>query len=486
MGQEIAPEVTCDICIIGAGSGGLSVAAGAAQMGAKVVLIEKGEMGGDCLNTGCVPSKALLAAAHTAQTARRAARFGVKTGKVAINAKAVFAHVHGVIGTIAPHDSQERFEGLGVTVIRAPAKFAAPDRVEAGDAIVRAKFFVVATGSHPFVPPIEGLAALNPLTNETVFGLDVIPQHLIVIGGGPIGCEMAQAFRGLGAEVTVLEMGRILPMDDPDLVEVVRTRLLEDGVVLHEGARVVRTQGAPDAPEVVVEDSDGREHAVKGSHVLVAAGRRANVMDLGLERAGVDFSPVGVEVDKRLRSVSNRRIFAIGDVAAIGGKPGPQFTHVAGYHAGIVIKNALFKLPAKINHTTVPHVTYTAPELAHVGLTEARAYAAHGDAMRVLTWEFAENDRARAERETEGLIKAVVGRRGKILGCSIAGPRAGELIQPWVLALERGLKIGALASTIAPYPTLGEVSKRAAGSYFTPSLYSERTRKIVRFLMKFF
>lgn len=485
MAEHTAPwELDCDLCVIGAGSGGLSVAAGAARMGARVVLIEKGEMGGDCLNAGCVPSKALLAAAHAAQGARRAGRFGIKTGKVSADAKKVFAHVRGVIDAIAPHDSQERFEGLGVTVIRAAAAFTAPDVVEAGEARVRAKYFVVATGSTPFVPAIDGLAALRPLTNETVFHLSVIPEHLIVIGGGPVGCEMAQAFRGLGAAVTLLEMERILPHDDRDAVEVVRTRLLEDGVVLHEGVRVVRAEGAPSAPRVVVEDVSGHEHGIDGSHILVAAGRRSNVLGLGLERAGVDFTPHGIEVDARLRAVSNRRIFAIGDVVAIGGKVGPQFTHVAGYHAGIVLKNALFKWPAKAKHTHMPRVTYTDPELAHVGLTENRARDAYPDAVRVLKAEFSDNDRARTEGEREGLIKVVVGRRGKILGCTIAGPRAGELIGPWVLAMERGLKIGALASTVAPYPTLSEVSKRAAGSYFTPSLYSDRMRAIVRLLLK--
>jgi pyruvate/2-oxoglutarate dehydrogenase complex dihydrolipoamide dehydrogenase (E3) component len=280
-------------------------------------------------------------------------------------------------------------------------------------------------------------------------------------------------------------MGRILPLDDAQAAEIVRTRLLEDGVVLHEDVRVVRASGSLDAPQVIALDEDGREHAIQGSHILVAAGRRANVLDLGLERAGVDFSPQGVEVDRRLRSVSNRRIFAIGDVAAVSGKTGPQFTHVASYHAGIVIKNALFKWPAKIRHAIVPHVTYTDPELAHVGMTENRARDAFNDAVRVVRWDFSDNDRARTQGETEGFVKAVVGRRGKILGCTIVGPHAGELIGTWVLAMERGLKIGALASTMAPYPTLGEASKRAAGQYFTPSLYSERTRAIVRFLMKF-
>lgn len=475
----MSQTITCDICIIGAGSGGLSVAAGAAQMGANVVLIEKGEMGGDCLNTGCVPSKALLAAGHAAQNAKRAARFGIKTGKVSADGKKVFAHVRGVIDAIAPNDSAERFEGFGVNVIQEHAQFTDPATVQAGDTTVKAKYFVVATGSSAFVPPIEGISTLDVLTNENVFDLSTIPEHLIVIGGGPIGCELAQAFRHLGADVTVLEMFKILPKDDPDLVNVVRTRLLEDGVVLHEGVKVLRAQGSKDGPEIVVVDADGREHTIKGSHLLVSAGRRANVQGLGLEHAGVDFSPRGIEIDQRLRSVSNRRIFAIGDVAG-----GLQFTHVAGLHAGIVIRNALFKLPAKAKVDFVPWVTYTDPELAHVGLTEAMARDKHGDGIKVLRWEFGENDRAQAERDTEGLIKVIVTKRGKILGCSLVGPHAGELIQPWVLALEQGLKIGAMASTVAPYPTLGEISKRAAGSFYTASLFGERTRKIVRFLMK--
>lgn len=479
-------DLNCDLCVIGAGSGGLSVAAGAAQMGADVVLIEQGEMGGDCLNTGCVPSKALLAAGHAALAAQRAGRFGIHVDGVTVDGPTVFRHVHDVIGAIAPHDSQERFESLGVTVVRAPARFAGPGTVEAGNTTVAAKYVVVATGSSPFVPPIEGLGDLNPLTNETVFALNDVPRHLLIIGGGPIGCEMAQAFRGLGADVTVLEMGRILPADDPDLAEVVRTRLLEDGVVLHEDARVIRAQGNADAPELVVRGAGGREHTVKGSHILVAAGRRANVLDLGLERAGVDFSPQGVEVDRRLRSVSNRRVLAVGDVAAVGGRPGPQFTHVAGYHAGVVIKNTLFKWPAKVHHERIPHVTYTDPELAQLGLNEAQARERFGDGVRVLTQEFRDNDRAHTEGTREGLLKAVIGKRGRILGCGIAGPHAGELIQPWVLALEQNLKIGALAGTVAPYPTLGEISKRAAGSYFAPALYSARTRAIVKLMLKVF
>jgi len=476
----MSDETVFDLCVIGAGSGGLSVAAGAAQMGANVVLIEKAKMGGDCLNTGCVPSKALLAAGHAAQNARRADRFGIKTGKVSADGKKVFQHVHHVIAQIAPNDSVERFEGLGVKVIQGEAHFVGPDTVEAAGETVVARKFVIATGSSAFVPPIDGLDELDVLTNENVFDRDEIPKHLIVIGGGPIGCELAQAFRHLGAEVTILEMFKIMPKDDPELVRVVQERLLEDGVMIHEDVKVVRAGGTAEAPEVVAIDEDGREHLIQGSHVLVAAGRRPNVMGLGLEHAGVDFTPKGIEVDKRLRT-SNKRIFAIGDV--IGGY---QFTHVAGYHAGIVISNALFKWPQKAKLDHVPWVTYTDPELAQAGLTETQAREKFGDTIKVLKWSFAENDRAQAERETEGLIKVVTTTKGIILGAGIAGPRAGELIAPWVLAMEQGLKIGAMASTIAPYPTLGEISKRAAGSYYTAFLYGPRTRKLVRILLKYF
>jgi len=476
----MSTDIFCDICVIGAGSGGLSVAAGAAQMGARVVLIEKGKMGGDCLNYGCVPSKALLAAGHAAENARRAGRFGVDIPTVEADGAKVFSRVHDVIDAIAPNDSVERFEGFGVTVIQGAARFTGMSTVQADNRVIRAKKFVIATGSRAFVPPIDGLEGLDVLTNENIFDLDHIPERLIVIGGGPIGCELAQAFRHLGAQVTILEMFKIMPSDDVELVRVVRSRLQQDGVVVHEDIQVVRAEGAPGAPVIVARDQDGREHRIDGSHVLVAAGRRPNVMDLGLEHAGVDFSPKGILVDARLRT-SNKRIFAIGDVAG-----GFQFTHVAGYHAGIVIRNILFKLPAKAKLSHVPWVTYTDPELAQAGLTETQAQDRLGGGVRVLTWPFGDNDRAQAEGETDGLIKVVTTAKGKILGAGIVGPHAGDLIQPWVLAMEQGLKIGAMASTIAPYPTLGEISKRAAGSYYTASLFSDRTRKIVRFLLKYF
>lgn len=470
--------IDTDICVIGGGSGGLTVAAGASQMGASVVLIEKGKMGGDCLNFGCVPSKALIAAGHAAHAIRESGRFGIAAGAPAVDFRGVHDHVQGVIGAIAPNDSVERFEGLGVTVLQAAARFTGAREVEAGGTRVRAKYFVVATGSSAGVPPIPGLDTVPYLTNETVFDLTEGPAHLIVIGGGPIGCELAQSHRRLGAKVTVLEMFSILGKDDPEVTEVVKRRLRAEGIALREGVEIGRV--APDGEGVSVEiERNGAVEKIAGSHLLVAAGRSANVDGLNLEAAGVEYSKKGIEVDARLRS-ANKRIFAIGDVAG-----SYQFTHVANYHAGIVIRNILFWLPAKVDYRAVPWVTYTDPEIAHVGRTEAQAKAELGGGIRVLRFALHDSDRAQAERETEGLIKVVTDKQGRVLGASIAAMRAGELLLPWIIAVDQKQKIGKLAGLIAPYPTLSEVSKRVAGSYFVPSLFSEKTRKLVRFLMKF-
>jgi len=470
--------IEADLCVIGAGSGGLTVAAGGAQMGADVVLIEKGRMGGDCLNYGCVPSKALLAAGRAAQAMREAGRFGIGAGEPEIDFAAVKAHVHGVIKGIAPMDSQERFEGMGVRVIRAAGRFTGPREVEAGGNRIRARRFVVATGSTAAIPPVPGIGDVPVLTNETIFDLEERPRHLIVIGGGPIGAEMAQAHRRLGCEVTVLEMFTLLGRDDPEAAAVVRRRLLAEGVVIREGIRIEKlTATAGNITATIARD--GATEMIEGSHLLVAAGRKVNVDGLGLEAAGIEHGPKGIAVDARLRT-SNKRVFAIGDVAG-----GYQFTHVAGFHAGIVLRNALFHLPAKANHDAVPWVTYTDPELAQVGLTDVQAKEKLGDGINILRWPFTENDRARAEHAAEGFAKIVTDRKGRVRGATIVGPHAGELILPWVLAVSERQKIGRMAGVIAPYPTLSEAGKRAAGSYYVPKLFSERTKKIVRFLQKF-
>lgn len=465
-----------DICVIGAGSAGLSVAAGAVQLGARVTLIEAGKMGGDCLNTGCVPSKSLIAAGQVAATMRRAGAFGIDPVEPVVHFDRVHDHVHGVIAAIAPHDSVERFTRLGCEVIIARARFIDARTVEAGDARVRAKRFVIATGSRAALPQIPGLAETPHFTNETVFENRVRPEHLVIIGAGPIGCELAQAHRRLGSTVTVLDQAGVLPKDDPELVAVVKARLEAEGVAFRLNVKVTQVARDGEGIAVTIEEG-GATTRIAGSHLLVAAGRRPNIDDMGLDKAGVETSKTGIAVDARLRT-TNKKIYAIGDVAG-----GYQFTHLASYHAGVVIRNALFRLPAKVSYAALPWVTFTDPELAQVGLTEAQARAT-GASVEVARFAYKENDRAQAERATEGLIK-VVAARGKVLGASIVGAHAGEIIQPWVLAIQNGIKLSRMAALIAPYPTLAEVNKRAAGAFFTPKLFSERTRKLVRFLLRF-
>jgi pyruvate/2-oxoglutarate dehydrogenase complex dihydrolipoamide dehydrogenase (E3) component len=467
--------LTPDLCVIGAGAGGLAVAAGAAQLGAEVVLVERGPMGGDCLNFGCVPSKSMIASARLAAAWRRGPALGISCSPPQIDFAAVADSVGRVVETLAPNDSVERFQGFGVKVVQATGCFTDPRTLSAGDAEIRPRRFVVATGSYPLVPRIIGLDQVPHLTNETIFRNRTTPEHLIVIGGGPVGIEMAQAHRRLGARVTVIDQGPLLPRDDPELVAILGARLSGEGIELYPDtaiASVVSTEAG-----VGVQLVSGER--ITGSHLLIAAGRRPNVEALDLAAAGIAANPQGIVVDARLRT-TNPRVFAVGDVAG-----GPQFTHVALYHAGIVLRNALFRLPAKVNYQALSWVTYTDPELAQVGLNEAAARGRFGEAVRVLRWPFAENDRAQTERDTAGLLKIVTRRHGGILGASILGASAGDLILPWALAISRKLKISVIANLIVPYPTRGEAGKRAAGDFYTPSLFSPRTRRIVRFLARF-
>lgn len=454
--------IETDLCIIGAGAGGLSLAAGAAQMGARVVLIEGAEMGGDCLNHGCVPSKALIAAARAAQARRDGAALGILPVEPEVDFAAVMAHVARTIASIAPMDSQPRFEGFGVRVIRAWARFVSPSEVEAGGHRIRARRFVIATGSRPFIPLVPGLAGVPFLTNESIFHQTALPAHLLVLGGGPIGIEMAQAHRRLGARVTVIEAGRCLGREDPEAAALVLARLRAEGVEIVEGVAVAEVSGGPGA--IRLRLADGRE--VAGSALLVATGRQVALERLDLAAAGIEASPRGVAVDAGLRSVTNRRVYAIGDAAGRA-----QFTHVAGYHAGVLARSILFGLPARAASHHIPRVVYAEPELAQVGLTEAEARAAHGAALTVIRQEFAHNDRAQAMGEAEGFLKLMV-LKGRPVGVTLVGPQAGELIGLWALALSARLKLAAVAGMVAPYPTLTEISKRAAGAYFFPKLFA--------------
>lgn len=466
-----------DICVIGAGSGGLSVAAAAASFGEKVVLIEKDKMGGDCLNTGCVPSKSLLAAAKRAHAFSSGAPFGIATAKPDIDFAAVNDYVKSVIAAIEPHDSVERFESLGVRVIKAAAKFVDAGTVVAGSEKIKARRFVIATGSSAASPPIPGLDQVDYLTNETVFELRTCPERLIIIGGGPIGMEMAQAHARLGSRVTVLEAFDPLGKDDREHTSIVLEQLKSEGIEILSQVKITNISQTGGAISIDLEDN-GKSRQINGTHLLVAAGRKANVENLGLEQAGIEYSARGIKVDKGLRT-SNRRIYAIGDVAG-----GLQFTHVAGYHASLVVKNILFRLPINAGTDHVPWVTYTCPELAHVGLDRETAKK-RNIPHKVLKWPLAENDRAQAERATKGMITVVVAKNGKILGATITAPAAGELIQPWGLALSSGLKIKAMIDQIVAYPTYSEINRRVAITNYANFPANSFIRRIIGWLKVF-
>lgn len=466
-----------DLAVIGAGAAGLSVSAVAAQLGLRVALIERTRMGGDCLNTGCVPSKSLLAAAHAAQAGRRARRFGVRFAPPEIDWDAVQAHITGVIDAIAPMDSVARYEALGATVIAGQARFVGRSTLMVGDRRLTATRIVIAAGSRAAVPPIPGLSDVPFLTNATLFAPGPKPAHLLILGGGPIGLEMAQAHVGLGVRVTIVEAQSIAGRDDPELVDGLRRALRSEGVEIIEGVAVVAVEPGP-----VLLLEDGRR--IEGDRLLVAVGRTPNLEGLDLESGTVQSSRLGVVTDSSLRSVSNPRVFAVGDIADPVGLGPRAFTHVASYHASILIRRALFRLPAKLDYRALPRVTYTVPELAQVGMTEAEARAAGERDIRILRWPLADNDRAQAERDTAGLVKLVVDRRGRILGAGILAPHAGEMIGTWTLAISQRIKLGALAGMIVPYPTRAEAGKRAAGTYYLSWLLGPWTKRIVGWLAK--
>jgi pyruvate/2-oxoglutarate dehydrogenase complex dihydrolipoamide dehydrogenase (E3) component len=469
--------IKTDLCIIGAGSGGLSVAAAAAMMGVPVVLIERDQMGGDCLNVGCVPSKALIAAGKHAAAMRDAVNFGFNTVEIKPAFNRVNAHVHAVIKAIAPNDSVERFTALGATVLKGDARFINKRIVQVGDQQILARRIIIATGSRPAIPAIPGLTEVPYLTNESLFDLTRKPGKLVVIGAGPIGMEIAQAHVRLGCEVIVVEPFKILGREDPEAARVVQKTLEQDGVVFRTGCKITQVTGAGEKLKVILETSTGDE-TIDCTHILVATGRRPSVERLDLDKAGIVSTPTGITVDSKLRT-SNSRVYAIGDV--IGP---PQLTHRANYHAGLVIRHALFRQPVKATDALISRVTYTDPEIASIGLSEDEARKNHAD-MRALRWPFAENDRAQTERRTEGFVKVMVDAKGRILGVTIVGYNAGELITPWTLAMGNGLKITAMTNIVFPYPTLSEASKRAAGLFLMPKLRSPWLQRILRFMRWF-
>ncbi len=452
-----------DICVIGAGSGGLTVAAAVRALGGSVVLVERDKMGGDCLNHGCVPSKALIAAARRAHTIAHAGVFGVSASELKVNFGRVAEHVRSVVETIAPHDSVERFEALGATVIKAHGRFVDKRTVEADGQLIRARRFVIATGSRPAVPPIPGLEAIDFLTNETIFHQTRKPEHLIVIGGGPIGMEMAQAHRRLGCEVSVIEMFEPLGKDDPELTAIALRKIEAEGVKIYARTAIesVESQGK----SLVINVKRGEEsETITGSHILVAAGRSMNVDNLGLEAARIRLNNGAIRVNRSMKT-TNRRVYAIGDVAG-----SLQFTHMAGYHAGLVVRNALFGLPVKENRDIIPWATYTDPEIAQVGLLEPEAEKRTKGNFKVMRVPFTQNDRAQAERRTEGLVKLITDKKGRILGAGIVGAQAGELVTFFAYAIANRMKVSSLTKFVAPYPTIAEIVKRVGNAYYHDKL----------------
>ena len=444
--------VDYDIVIIGGGSGGLVVASAAAQLNAKVALVEKSRLGGDCLWFGCVPSKSLLHASRVAHEVKHSSRFGIYTTPPDIQFSEATGHVQNVISTIQPHDSPERFESLGVEVIFGEGQFKDQKTFTVNGRDLKARAFVVSTGSRPQVPPIEEIEEVGFLTNEQIFSLKERPQSLAVIGAGPIGCELGQAMHRLGSQVTIVSSrDHILPKEDPEAALVVEKQLEADGVNILRGKRATK-----------VEVINGKKHLWVGEEkivvdeILVSSGRVPNVHSLNLEAAGVEYTEKGIVVNPKLQT-TNKRIYGCGDV--IGGY---QFTHVAGYEAAVVVQNALFFPSAKADYRVIPWATFTEPELARVGLSEKQARDRYGDKIEVLKQDFADVDRAQAEGATEGFAKIITTSKGEILGAHLVGPSAGELIHEIILAMKNKLPVSALTGIIHIYPTLSEVNSKAA------------------------
>ncbi|WP_018231211.1 dihydrolipoyl dehydrogenase family protein [Thioalkalivibrio thiocyanodenitrificans] len=466
-----------ELVIIGGGPAGLVVASVAGQLGVRTTLIERGPaLGGDCLHTGCVPSKTLIHTARVAALMRRGAEFGLPAADPRVDLGAVMDRVRSVVDSIQAHDDPERFRGYGVDVVFGEARFAGPREVRAGDRRISGRRFVIATGSRPAVPPIPGLAEAGYLTSDTVWSLRELPRRLAVLGAGPIGLELAQAFARLGSRVTLLDMApRLLPGEDPETGEALRSILEGEGIRVLTGVGVERVE-----KNGVVTTLRGRESetvfAVEVDELLVAAGRQPDIEALGLDAAGVAHTRTGITVDARLRT-SVKHIFACGDCCG----PHP-FTHMAEYQAGVVIGNAVFRLPRRVDYRVVPRVIYCDPELARIGLNETEARR-QGLDVEILRFPFGQVDRAIAENETAGEARLVV-RKGRLLGATLLGPHAGELIHELALAMQAKIPVSRISATIHAYPTLAQIHRRAVNTLYGPRLFSPRTRRLVRWIQR--
>lgn len=466
-----------DIGVIGGGAAGLTVTAGAAQLGAKTLLIEKEkELGGDCLHYGCVPSKTLIKSAHVYHQMKTAERFGLPPVQVPpVDFRKVSARIRSVINVIQEHDSEERFCNLGARVLFGEPDFSDEHTVRLNGDRFTAKTWVIATGSSAFAPPIPGLDQTEFLTNREIFYMDRLPQSMIILGGGPIGCEMGQAFNRLGTRVTIVDqLEQILGKEDPDMADAVEQVMTAEGVGFQLGARIESVHDRGNEKKVVIKSRDGQRISLTAETILMSLGRRANVEGLGLENIGVEFDRVGIKVDNRLRT-TQKHIYAAGDVAG-----GYQFTHAAGYEGGIVVSNAIFHLPRKTNYKYLPWCTYTDPPLGSIGMNETMAKEAGID-YAVWTEEFKANDRSLAEGEVSGKIKMILDEKENPIGVQILGPNAGDLIGEWVAILNGKVKLSTLAAAVHPYPTVGEINKKVAGTFFSPKIFSDKIKKTLKF-----
>jgi len=469
-----------DIGVIGGGAAGLTITAGAAQLGARTLLIEKEPLlGGDCLHYGCVPSKTLIHSAHVYHQVQQCEQFGLPAATIGpVQYTDIASRIQEVINTIQVHDSVERFCKLGAQVAFGTPEFIDEHSVKLGSKSLSARFWVIATGSEPAPPQVDALNTIDYLTNKDIFSLDALPTSMIVLGAGPIAMEMAQAFNRLGTQVTVVQRSaQILSKEDKDMADTVMHKLEEEGITFYLEATITGATQKDDIKYITIQSKTERAITLAAETVLLAQGRAPNVEHLGLHHISLEHSPAGIAVDERMRT-SHKHIFAAGDIT---GKY--QYTHAAGYEGGIVLSNAIFHLPRKANYTWMPWCTYTDPELASVGYNEKNARAAGID-YTVWTEEFSNNDRAQAEGATTGKLKLLLNDKEKPIGVQIAGSRAGDLLGEWVALLGGGVKLSTLAGIVHPYPTLGEINKRVAGSYISPKIFSDRMKKGLQFFFQ--
>lgn len=469
-----------DIGIIGGGAAGLTVASGASQLGAKTLLIEKeSALGGDCLHFGCVPSKTLIHSAHVYHLMQHAERFGLPKASIPpVDFKQIAKRIQKVIATIQQHDSEERFCGLGAKVLFGEAVFKDEHTIDLGGHRKSAKNWVIATGSSPVAPPIPGLHDTPFLTNREIFSLDHLPKSMVILGGGPIGIEMAQAFNRLGTSVTVVDRSaQILGKEDKDMADRVASIMEDEGVTFFLEASIEEIRESHGCKSVKIIDKSGESKDLNTETILVAMGRAPNIENMGLEDIGVAYDRYGISVDNRMRT-NHKHIYAAGDVSG-----GFQFTHAAGYEGSIVVSNAIFRLPRKADYTYLPWCTYTDPELASIGMNEKTA-ASRGLDYTVWSEEFKDNDRSLAEDETSGSIKMILNAKEKPLGVQILGPRAGDLLSEWVAILNGKVKLSTLAAAVHPYPTMGEINKRVVGNFFSPKIFSKKVQKGLKFIFQ--